>query len=100
MYHVPDKQSCICLYQDTEQRSSFCEIPSFLLSTQPVVEGILAMKGAGGEKSTEGDTRPSSRVTMEGHQVKAQLQGYSDPANVKISSEGRSGVVGLHVAGK
>lgn len=50
MYHVPDKQSCICLYQDTEQRSSFCAIPSFLLSTQPVVEGILAMKGAGGEK--------------------------------------------------
>lgn len=53
-----------------------------------------------GKKSTEGDTRTSSRVTMEGHQVKAQLQGYSDPANVKISSEGRSGVVGLHVAGK
>lgn len=74
--------------------------PAFLLSTQPVVEGILAMKGAGGEKSTEGDTRPSSRVTMEGHQVKAQLQGYSDPANVKTSSECRSGVVGLHVAGK
>lgn len=53
-----------------------------------------------GKKSTEGDTRTSSGVTMEGHQVKAQLQGYSDPANVKISSEGRSGVVGLHVAGK